>query len=609
MSRFIYSFILMIIFSSLLFAKSIEVDETTTYQEILPYTQIFMDDTKELTFEEVKTKEFTDNNESILLYGYSPPFALWIKFTLKNSTDKILQKTLQYDHEITSNIQFFDGDKKYQEGIFNLSNQRDTLTPIFDITLQPNQSKVFYIRASSHVTPLIIKLNLWGSKEFYRNEIKHQFIFALFFGAMGVLLIYNLFIFFFTRDISYLWYVLYIFATTLHHIYYIGLIFTLSNDTSVIFMGMQFGYLIVTTPMLMLGLFTKSFLDLHKHSNLNKINNFYLIFTPMLVVINLFYDNKIGEFNMFYMSYMLYLFFIAGYLTYKRNRQAYFIVIGWFVLFSSWGIMWLSSEGVFHILEDFPYIVEIGILAEAIIFSIALADKINTLKKAQKEASDKLFLQQKNQEQKLKQEVENKTKDLSLALGEKETLLKELHHRVKNNMQMVVSLLRLQSHDIDDERLKGIFKNAQNRISAMGHLHELLYKQDSFTHINSLEYFSLLINEIEFSASDDIDIRYDIKCDLQMEDAIYCGLILNELVTNAYKYAFEKSGEINIKLIYENDKYILTIHDNGKGFNPSNSKDTLGLNLIEALVKKQLKGSIEMINNNGTQANITWSKR
>jgi two-component sensor histidine kinase len=143
----------------------------------------------------------------------------------------------------------------------------------------------------------------------------------------------------------------------------------------------------------------------------------------------------------------------------------------------------------------------------------------------------------------------------------------------------------------------------------MGHLHELLYKQDSFTHINSLEYFSLLINEIEFSAHKDVYIRYNIECDLKMEDAIYCGLILNEVVTNAYKYAFEDKGNIDINLLIQDDKYILSIKDDGKGFDKVATKDSLGFSLIKALVQKQLKGAMEILNDNGTQINIIWSKR
>jgi two-component sensor histidine kinase len=94
-----------------------------------------------------------------------------------------------------------------------------------------------------------------------------------------------------------------------------------------------------------------------------------------------------------------------------------------------------------------------------------------------------------------------------------------------------------------------------------------------------------------------------------MEDAIYCGLILNEVVTNAYKYAFEDKGNIDINLLIQDDKYILSIKDDGKGFDKVATKDSLGFSLIKALVQKQLKGAMEILNDNGTQINIIWSKR
>jgi two-component sensor histidine kinase len=589
--------------------KIVHIDENTTYQEILPYSQIFIDGTKSLTFQEIQTKKFKENNQTILPYGYSPPFAVWVKFTLKNDTNKTIYRILQYDHEITADVKFFDKEKIDKEGIFNLSSGRSTLNPIFHIELNPYEERTYYLRAESIITPLIVKLNLWKSDTLYHKEINHQFILALFFGAMGVLFIYNLFIFFFTRDMSYLWYVLYIGGVTFHHLFYIGIVYKIPSNDFVQSVGTHFAYVMVTFPLLMLGLFSRNFLQTKQYPKIDMLLVIYLITIPIIVSLNIIFDVQSGWQTLYYISFMLLLTLIAFYGVYKKNRQAYFIALGWMLLYVSWLLMWLSGMGYFQIFEFYPYMIELGLLLEAILFSIALADRINTLRKKEQKSNQKLIEQQKNEEQRLKIEVENKTKDLSLALDEKEMLMRELHHRVKNNMQMVVSLLRLQSHDIDDERLKGVFKNAQNRISAMGHLHELLYKQDSFTHINSLEYFSLLINEIEFSAHKDVYIRYNIECDLKMEDAIYCGLILNEVVTNAYKYAFEDKGNIDINLLIQDDKYILSIKDDGKGFDKVATKDSLGFSLIKALVQKQLKGAMEILNDNGTQINIIWSKR
>lgn len=259
------------------------------------------------------------------------------------------------------------------------------------------------------------------------------------------------------------------------------------------------------------------------------------------------------------------------------------------------------------------HFVEIGILGEAVVFSFALADRIKIANKEKELANKKLIEQQQTEEKRLKIEVENKTKDLTKALGEKDLLLdekellfKELHHRVKNNMQMVVSMIRLQSKRVDDEKLKTIFQTAQNRINTMAHLHELLYKQENITHINTLEYFTLIIDELQETTSKNISINYDIQTNLKMEQAIYCGLILNELISNAFKYAFEEKGVIDISLTKDENSFILIVQDDGKGFDATAQTDSLGLVLVNTLATRQLKGTINFQSNKGTSVKIIW---
>jgi len=425
---------------------------------------------------------------------------------------------------------------------------------------------------------------------------------------MLILAFYNLFIYFSTRDISYFWYVFYIFGTVLHHIFYIGMVYRFETNEFMDYLTTDGAYILVTIPTVSIGFFSMYFLNMKQYPKLYKILNFYIYSIIILVIIGIFNKFFAAWQNFYYVTFLLFLFFIACYGVYKKNRQAYFVVFGWLALYTSWMLMYISSMGIWQVFHYYPYLVEVGILIELLIFSFALADRIKTVNKEKELANKKLIKQKQTEEKRLQEEVNIKTKDLNLALNERETLLKELHHRVKNNMQMVVSLLRLQSNDIDDEKLQGIFKTAQNRISAMGHLHELLYQQDSFTHINSLEYFTLLIDEIEQSTNSNIEINYSIKSDLKMEDAIYCGLILNEVVSNSFKYAFVniENPQIDIKLYQTPKEYIFQVKDNGIGFVKLEKKDSLGINLIEALVQKQLKGTIKIDGADGMSTLIKW---
>ncbi|MBF0329845.1 MAG: DUF3365 domain-containing protein [Nitrospirae bacterium] len=187
---------------------------------------------------------------------------------------------------------------------------------------------------------------------------------------------------------------------------------------------------------------------------------------------------------------------------------------------------------------------------------------------------------------------------------EKETLLKEIHHRVKNNMQVITSILNLQAKLIKDDTVAEIFRESQARIRSMAMVHERLYRADNLSKIGFAEYVRSLVLDIirSYSVNSDrvklkIDIAEDIE--LNVDNAIPCGLIINELASNSFKHAFKSGmeGLLTISFCKNKDSgYILAVSDNGAGF-PKDIKfsdtSSLGLRLVNMLAK-QLGGSIEM---------------
>ena len=600
------------LFTITIYAKPLVIDGKTNFYDLLPSAQIYIDKTRSLRLEDIKKKdaEFKNNDKKLLGYGYSPDFDVWVKFTLKNSTNKPLDKILEYDNTLTSSIDFYSPDNNnvpITKGLHFITSKRKTINPFFIINLKPQEEKVYYFKTSSYITPLIIKLNILNKSDYYAQEITHQIVLALFFGAMLVLMLYNLFIFFFTKDISYLFYVFYITGIIIHHTLYVGVaqIHLLNQDG--INLSFTYASLIVAFPPYALALFSRTFLLTKQYPIMNKILNFYLIAIPISLIIFITTDLFHQYRNIFFISLLLYLLVLTIYAAFKRNRQAYFVLFGWLAILLAFAFMYLSSAGIFNIYEFFPYIVEVALVLEAIIFSIALADRINHLQKDKEDANKNLILQQKNEQKMLELKVKEKTQDLEVALDEKGLLLKELNHRVKNNMQMIVSLIRLQSDEIEDERLQDIFTTAQNRINAMSHLHELLYKQDNISHINAYEYFGLLIEEIKESYENNININFNINSNLKMEQAIYCGLILNELISNSLKYAFPNGGgNIHVNLNKNDTEFHLCINDDGIGYDNNGSSNSLGLILVDTLATKQLRGDIQINSSNGVEVNITW---
>jgi two-component sensor histidine kinase len=204
---------------------------------------------------------------------------------------------------------------------------------------------------------------------------------------------------------------------------------------------------------------------------------------------------------------------------------------------------------------------------------------------------------------------------LRAALHEKEVLLREIHHRVKNNLQVVSSLLDLQAEVAEDPRVRTVFEESQHRIQAMALIHESLYLSDALTHIDAAAYIKSLSERL-FDATHPPESRITLTLETQPvmltpQTAIPCGLLLNELLSNALKHAFpdDRRGAIHIALRQKSSgQCILTVRDSGVGFPAETdfrTTESLGLQLV-CLLTEQLGGTIALERNGGTVFTITF---
>ena len=195
------------------------------------------------------------------------------------------------------------------------------------------------------------------------------------------------------------------------------------------------------------------------------------------------------------------------------------------------------------------------------------------------------------------------------SLHEKEVLLREIHHRVKNNMQIVVSLLRLQAAGIKDKKTLELFKECQNRIKSIAVIHEKLYQSKNFSSVDFGQYIQeMLLHLTNTYGVDTQNIKTHAKSahdKLDINHAIPCGLILNELISNCFKHAFpeNKTGDIHVEFSKRKGEHKLIIRDTGKGL-PENTDiqkaQSFGLQIVRDLVE-QLKGSIVVNRDHGTE--------
>jgi len=202
---------------------------------------------------------------------------------------------------------------------------------------------------------------------------------------------------------------------------------------------------------------------------------------------------------------------------------------------------------------------------------------------------------------------------LKSSLEEKEVLLREIHHRVKNNMQIISSLLNLQSRYLNDKEAVNILKESQNRVKSMSIVHEELYRSVDLSKIDFAEYIRRLLSGL-FSSygvnSEFIKSNIDVEnIFLDIDTAVPCGLIINELVSNSLKYAFlYEKGEISVRFYLKDKKNALIVKDNGIGFPKDvdfKNTNTLGLQLVNTLVE-QLCGEIELYGGKGTVFKIIF---
>jgi PAS domain S-box-containing protein len=200
------------------------------------------------------------------------------------------------------------------------------------------------------------------------------------------------------------------------------------------------------------------------------------------------------------------------------------------------------------------------------------------------------------------------------SLKEKETLLKEIHHRVKNNLQVISSLLNLQSNSIESKETRELVRESQNRVRSMALIHEKLYQSENLAQVQFAEYLRNLTRDLfrSYSAGG-VGLKLQAEdIPLDVDTAIPCGLIINELVSNALKYAFPggRTGDLHISFLkISRERCALTVTDNGVGLPASidvKNPKTLGLQLVNMLVN-QLHGTLDVVTDGGTTFMVTFA--
>jgi two-component sensor histidine kinase len=562
--------------------NAINVSSNEVKKSLLEDSEFFIDLKANLNINDIVKKEFKKTNSDYIRLGYTN-HALWLKFSIKNNSKIPITRYLYLSNPIIDNITlFFKKENSYikqTQGRSDFTNYIDEniLHPTFKINFKAQEEKEFYLKTDSRSSANYFKLYLKDDINFLKDEYIYQLIEALFFGAMIALIIYNIFIYIFTKERAYLFYVLLVFFAILNHASYSLMInLVLGREYAYLDSFKNVYYISIATIMSLL--FIRDFLNLQKNKVFNNISYIFIFILTLIMILNSKENYLMNVTSIVVSICVLYILYLSIYSYIKKTPEAQYILLGWIINITGIIAISLNQEGISNPIDVFPYFYEFTSFTEAILFSIALAAKLN------------------------------KTKELESSLNTNKFLLKELHHRVKNNMQFIILLYRLKLSNLITPQIEEKLYETESSIQAMSKIHEILYAQ-KLEEINTKEYFEELISKIKYSQLDlNIDIKLEIKANLEVHQTVYSGIIINELITNCVKYAFKENiGEINILLINKNNKNILKIQDNGIGFNyAAQNINSFGLMFVEAMVKDELDGEIKFINDNGTKIEIIF---
>ncbi|SFV63140.1 sensory transduction histidine kinase [hydrothermal vent metagenome] len=566
-----------------------------------------------ITAKNSSIKEIVEKNlfklysNSYINIGASKEY-VWIKLKFFNSSNKTASRVLLFTSSLLEQIELFDAENFKVIEEIDLVHKRvayKTLLPYLNIKVEPNSTKTYYIKVHSFYTPVGFGIKLQKKDEFLYKDKKEQLISVLLIGIVLAFMLYSLFIFFYTKDKSYIFYSLYLLALIYQQITYLG--FTqiyfpfsfVSLDISIpIF---KVALLIITS-----SLFAIHFLKIERIPLLYKIYKFFIIIT--LIEVAIFSIPKFHNIDIIVVTGAFFIIFnlLAGIIAYlKGYKQARLFVVGFGIVFISYFVMISNALGFSSILQDFRNMLIYSTAFEALVLTLAFVDRYLILK-AQKDKTDtKLFKEIKNRASIVEEQVILKTQKLNRAVETQKLLIKEIHHRVKNNLQIIVSLLRMQKDETKNQETQDRLEKLEYRIKAIEKTYNLLIVKDNIENVDMQEYIESLLLDISQSYNFDrysIDTKVDADITMPLKQAVYIGLIINELATNSYKYAFaDKNGEIRVTFTKDSDNYTLIVQDNGKGFNTQKESLSLGSKLIETLALKQLDGSLNVYTDNGVK--------
>lgn len=600
-------YLLLIFFALFINLNAIVIDFSKNSEIILLESELLID-TNNLSFAQVKnhTDFYLSETEHINL-GFIKNTTLWVKLNFHNTQEIEIERILEISNPLLESIILYDGERIERKGMLYEDKNHKSINRVFELTLNAKEHKTYYLKVENSTTALRLGIFLKDKISFLENDHNKQMIIAIFFSVIVMLFMYNSLLFLYTKERAYMFYCLYLITLLFQQMTYLGVSQIFFPQWLIYYDNLNVVFK-VNIMYITAAIFAKSFLQTQVYPNINRVYNIIIVVAILEIPIfstKLFYYPEVAILTGFF--FVVFNIFASSYIYKQGYTQARFFVLAWSFLAVGFIIMIFDGLGLISVMHKMSNLIIFLTALEAIVLSLAFTDRYMILKLA-KEKIDKVLVDTLQERQRVIEfEIDNRTKDLNAVLENKKVLLKELHHRTKNNLQLILSLVRMQS-DGSENLLKEKYKDLEGRINAISKTHEMLYVKDDLQKIDMDEYIHELCNDLLSLSTKNLEINIKVEAiHIPLQEASYIGLIINELITNATKYVSKESIIIDLNMSMKRDIYTLDIKDNGAGFDYEKIQTLgLGIKLVDTLVRHQLDGTIKTQNDNGFKYMIEY---
>lgn len=621
-----------IFFSALLFAQNYIDASNSDYYPLHKHYLYLEDKSGKLTFEEILTMGI--QNQFHPLNGRSAGFGLtksdfWIKVPLQNRQNYPLKRLLKFDYPLLDQVTLY---RIKPNGTYTCKVSGDSITValhekkdeniVFVLDMQPHSKETLYFHVHS-MSSMDLQLFLMNEDEYYASEITKTALLGIFYGGAAVMILYNFFLFLSIREENYFYYVIFQVVNILTLLALSGAALRYLWPDSPEINNTIIPFLIILAHILAI-MFTRTFLDTRALlPKLDKVLLGILFFSIIMlfftVVIDYFHGLILSVIVLFVTTLSLVSVGLLAHFRYNV-RASKFYLIAWVLLIVGTTLTALKNIGVLPINFFTVWGTQIGVFCELLLLSFGLADRINVIRlekeRFQDEATQKakvltdILLKSKDE---LAKEVKERTFELYMAnlelrknITAKEALFKEVHHRVKNNLQVIISMMSLQRRRTYDNAVHTLIDDSTARLQSMAVIHEMLYQNNDIAMVNLEVYLRSLIDLCRRNTlGGSVQITSGLQpIEITMDLAVSMGLICNEVLSNVFKHAF-KSSETGNKLFVRcnqhDNRITLRIKDNGIGFEGfTQNKKCIGVMLVHSLAEKLPDAQIVYKKWNGT---------